>query len=68
MNERKIIVPKSLDSNEEYRIYKYATGEAVPEGSIYVETVLNGLLQKDSGYKYVWHYFLVKCKKEVNEK
>lgn len=37
------------------RIYKFATGTEVPEGSIYVCTLVETIL----GDRYVWHYFLV---------
>lgn len=37
------------------RIYKYGTGEEVPEGSIYICTLVENLM----GQRLVWHYFLV---------
>ena len=49
------------------RIYKYATGDEVPEGAVYLWSCKNGTItNKDlsvggfpRNYKYVWHYFLV---------
>ena len=45
------------------RVLKYATGQDVPEGAVYLHTIKNGIMDKEKHYKYVWHYFLV----EVNE-
>ena len=45
------------------RIYKYATGQEVPKGAEYLCTIKNGLMNKENGYKFVWHYFLVEVKK-----
>jgi hypothetical protein len=44
------------------KVYKYATGEQVPEGAIYLWSCLNGNMYPATEYKFVWHYFLV----EVN--
>lgn len=48
------------------KIFKYATGEQIPEGAIYLSTIKNGLMNAEiSNYKdyyYVWHYFLVEIK------
>ncbi len=49
------------------KIYKYATGQEVPEGAIYLYSIKNGLIEeptsgftkKPKEYYYVWHYFLV---------
>jgi len=56
------------------KVYKYATGDTIPEGAIYLKTIKNGLMPKylsgghaedlvktgiPSDYYYVWHYFLV---------
>jgi len=43
------------------KIFKYGTGDEIPEGAIYLYTIKNGTmspLNKDSP-SYVWHYFLV---------
>ncbi len=48
------------------KVYKYGTGDNVPDGAVYLNTVKNGrmpnadgnFLRKDE-YCYVWHYFLV---------
>ena len=43
------------------RILKYATGEHVPDGAIYLWSCKNGSMKERDipDYKYVWHYFLV---------
>ena len=44
------------------RVYKYATGEDIPEGAIYLNTVKQTEIQKDDKLVscwLVWHYFLV---------
>jgi hypothetical protein len=41
------------------KVYKYATGQEVPEGAQYLCTVKNGKML-ENGYEFVWHYFLVK--------
>jgi hypothetical protein len=56
------------------RVYKYGTGQEIPEGAIYlstqVEEKINYLVLPTSGYsgdvpkiRLVWHYFLVEVKK-----
>jgi len=52
------------------RIFKYATGDQVPKGAIYLCTLKNGKMVESLkngapsvGYEYVWHYFLVEEKK-----
>jgi len=49
------------------RIYKYATGDAVPHGATYLYSTKNGEmpdgLPYPDGYEYVWHYFLVEEEK-----
>ena len=50
-------------------IYKYATGDKVPEGAIYLRTITQTRRFSESRNQwedcwYVWHYFLV----EVEEK
>ena len=52
------------------RIYKYATGDELPKGAIYLNTVtqtkqytdLSGDTWRDCFF--VWHYFLVKAQEE----
>ena len=41
------------------RVFKYATGQEIPEGAEYLCTVKNGIMDADKGYLYVWHYYLV---------
>lgn len=47
------------------KIYKYATGDNVPEGAIFLSTVVQTRINKGNGYNnwsdcyLVWHYFLV---------
>ena len=46
------------------KVYKFATGDEIPEGAQYLTTVVqedkpHGVMN-DADYKfYVWHYFLV---------
>jgi len=52
----------------DWRVYKYATGSAIPTGSIYLETIKNGDMNPANvgdGFNFVWHYFLVPVKKEL---
>ena len=37
------------------RVYKYGTGFKVPEGAIYLTT----LVEIEQKVRFVWHYFLV---------
>lgn len=37
------------------RIFKYGTGDVVPDGSIYVCTLVEEIMH----VRLVWHYFLV---------
>ena len=41
------------------KVFKYATGQEVPDGAQYLWSCKNGLMSSDNGYEYVWHYFLV---------
>jgi hypothetical protein len=45
------------------RILKYATGDKVTDGAEYLCTKTNGIMIKETGYKYVWHYFLIELNK-----
>ncbi len=42
------------------KVYKYATGQEVPEDAIYLYSCKNGIMNADQNYMFVWHYFLVK--------
>jgi hypothetical protein len=37
------------------RVYKYGTGQQVPEGAVYLTTVV----EESNLTRFVWHYFLV---------
>lgn len=41
------------------RIFKFATGQEVPEGAIFLSTITNGEMDDVIHRKFVWHYFLV---------
>ena len=44
------------------RVYKYATGEAIPEGAVYLNTIAQTKETNDDSWHdcwLVWHYFLV---------
>lgn len=49
------------------KIYKYPTGAEIPNGAVYMETIVQTVVQHANGNWdkcwLVWHYFLV----EVNE-
>ena len=42
------------------RVLKYATGQEVPKGAIYLCTIKNGKM--GATVEFVWHYFLVEGK------
>lgn len=44
------------------KVFKYATGEVIPEGAIYLTSIKNGVMDRAKEYQYVWHYFLVEVK------
>lgn len=49
------------------KVLKYATGEEIPEGAVYLWSCKNGEIGERKaefprGYKFVWHYFLVEVK------
>ena len=44
------------------KVLKYATGEKIPRGAIYLATLKNGKV-KGIDYSFVWHYFLIEVKK-----
>ena len=44
------------------KVYKYGTGDTIPEGAVYLCSLKNGLMpqsHEDRDRYYVWHYFLV---------
>lgn len=41
------------------KVFKYGTGHAVPEGAVYLATVV-----EESIVRFVWHYFLVEVGNE----
>ena len=46
------------------KIYKYGTGDEVPEGAIYLSTVVQEMTSTIDNVsrtvnRFVWHYFLV---------
>jgi len=48
---------------EKRKVFKYATGQEVPENAIYLWSCKNGDMPESevyaSNYQFVWHYFLV---------
>jgi hypothetical protein len=44
------------------RVYKYATGQDIPEGAVYLWSTKNGIMDELGRYEFVWHYFLVEVK------
>lgn len=40
------------------KVYKFGTGEVIPEGAIYLTTIVQEL----GTLRFVWHYFLVEVK------
>ena len=51
------------------KVYKYATGDEIPKGAIYLHSLAqtktwNGSLDKWENCWLVYHYFLVEIKKE----
>ena len=44
------------------KVFKYATGQDIPEGAVYLWSCKNGVMDEKTGYKYVWHYFLVEVR------
>lgn len=59
------------------KVFKYATGEAIPKGAIYLSTLVEKeiyyshddkvLRQSEERNALVWHYFLVEVKVNKNE-
>ena len=44
------------------KVFKYGTGDIIPEGAVYLWSCLNGMMDREKDYQYVWHYFLVEVK------
>jgi len=42
------------------KVYKYGTGQEVPEGALYISTIVEE--EQYSNHRFVWHYFLVDVK------
>lgn len=48
------------------RVFKYATGEEIPESAVYLRTVVQTIIYNQAQMAYVkcwlvWHYFLVEA-------
>ena len=41
------------------KVYKFGTGQEVPEGAVYLYSTKNGEMDDKQHKKFVWHYFLV---------
>ncbi len=53
------------------KIYKYGTGDEVPEEAIYLSTIVQELNNSADNIntitqRFVWHYFLVEVDKKSN--
>ena len=46
------------------KVYKYITGDIIPEKAVYLYSTKNGILDKENGYQYVFHYFLVEVEED----
>ena len=50
------------------KIYKYGTGSIIPEGAIYLSTIVQDWIETPQGNNakvwLVWHYFLVEIEEE----
>jgi len=49
------------------KVFKFATGEEIPKGAVYLGTVKQTKMQRIQGGEWincwlVWHYFLVEVK------
>jgi hypothetical protein len=46
------------------KVLKFATGDEIPEGAVYLWSCKNGIMKhlEFDNYQYVWHYFLVDVK------
>lgn len=50
------------------KIYKYGTGQSVPDGAVYLSTVVQEMHNAQDHVnmvtqRFVWHYFLVETEK-----
>lgn len=48
-----------------YKVYKYGTGQEIPEGAVYLSTQVETVAKTNQELLvttnlFVWHYFLVK--------
>lgn len=41
------------------KIYKYGTGDVVPEGAVFLSTIVEEQKALGGYVRFVWHYFLV---------
>jgi len=41
------------------KVYKYGTGQELPDGAVYLWSCKNGWIDVDRTRAYIWHYFLV---------
>lgn len=51
------------------KVYKYGSGQKIPEGAVYLCSKKNGIMRtkdRPNDYKYVWHYFLVEVEEDKN--
>jgi len=47
------------------KVFKYGTGEEIPKGAIYLNTISQTHIDEEGVYQpcwFVWHYFLVEVK------
>ena len=49
------------------KVFKFGTGQEIPEGAVYLSTIKNGEMPNDEhiiggSRDFVWHYFLVETK------
>lgn len=51
-----------MTQQEERRVYKYGTGDRIPEGAVYLTTIIE---DAPNAPRLVWHYFLINEKVEV---
>lgn len=45
------------------KVFKYGTGQEVPEGAVYLTTIVEEgtteVREKERKFRLVWHYFLI---------
>jgi beta-N-acetylglucosaminidase len=55
------------------KVFKYGTGDVIPEGAVYLSTQVETVERADQGgikfihNQFVWHYFLVEVEEEQND-